>query len=103
MQLRLAGQTYRVVTTASDDELKHLLSVVEEKLVEVTPSGRVPSPNAMLLVALSLVHELEEERERAQAIETRARELLERMLEQIDAALVEEEETAEVPSVLPPT
>lgn len=103
VQLRLAGQTYRVVTTASDGELEHLLSVVEEKLSEVTPPGRMPSPNAMLLVALSLVHELEEERDRAQAIEGRARDLLKRMLERIDAALIEDEDATEVTSALPST
>lgn len=102
MQLRLAGQTYRVVTTASDDELKHLLGVVEEKLSDVTPAGRPSTPNAMLLVALSLVHELEAERERSHAVETRARELLQRVLERIDAALMEEEEAPAVtPSPLP--
>lgn len=101
VQLRLAGQTYRVVTTASDDELKHLLGVVEEKLGEVTPAGRPPTPNAMLLVALSLVHELEAERERAQAVEGRSRELLQKMLERIDVALEEDEEAHAPPPLVP--
>jgi len=103
VQLRLAGQSYRVVTTASDEELSHLLSVVEEKLAEVTPPGRPPAPNAMLLVALALVHELEEARERVREVEGRARELLERMLAQIDAALDDDDGVAEQPTALPPS
>lgn len=103
VQLRLAGQSYRVVTTASDEELAHLLSVVEEKLAEVTPPGRMPAPNAMLLVALALVHELEEARERVRHVETKARELFERMLARIDAALDEEDAKAAQPTSLPPS
>lgn len=91
------------MTTASDDELSHLLSVVEEKLGEVTPAGRRPAPDAMLLVALALVHELEEARERVREVEARARELLERMLSQIDAALEAEDGASEPPTALPPS
>lgn len=101
VQLRLAGQSFRVVTTASDGELKELLSVVEEKLAEVTPQGRAPTPNSMLLVALSLVHELQEAKERAQVTEARARDLLQRMLERIDAALEEEDATPQAPAPQP--
>jgi len=103
VELRLAGQSYRVVTTATDEELAHLLSVVEEKLNEVTPAGRRPAPDAMLLVALALVHELEEARERVREVEGRARQLFERMLAQIDAALETEDATPEQPTALPPS
>lgn len=102
VQLRLAGQTHRVVTTATDEELEHLLSIVEEKLAEVTPKGRLPAPNALLLVALSLVHDLEQERQRGEEIEARARTLLESMLERIDAALDEDDSGSEEPTALNP-
>jgi len=87
VQLRVAGQTYRVVTTASDAELKRFLSVIEDKLGEVSGRGRAVHPQALLLATLALAHDVEEERERSRRIETRARESLSRLLTRIDAAL----------------
>jgi cell division protein ZapA len=101
VQLRVGGQTYRVVTSASDAEMKRLLAVVEQKLSEVTPPGRAPAPNALLLVAISLVHDLEEERARTRRVEGRARDLLQRVLERIDAVLVDDEPSPAPPPVLP--
>ena len=85
MQLRLAGQTYRVVTTASDAELKRFVSMIEEKL-SALPRGKALHPQALLLATLALAHDLEEERARSQRIEARARETLARLVERIDAA-----------------
>jgi cell division protein ZapA len=104
VQLRVAGQTYRVVTTATDGDLKRFLSVIEDKLGEVNPRGRAMHPQALLLATLALAHDLEEEKERAQRIETRARETLSRLLERIDAALEEggDEAPAEAPSLPSP-
>jgi len=90
VQLRVAGQTYRVVTTASDADLKRLVSTLEEKLTEVSPRGRSINPQAILLAALALIHDLEEERGRARRIEGRAKEALGRLLTRIDAALQED-------------
>jgi cell division protein ZapA len=89
VQLRVAGQTHRVVTTATDGDLKRFVSIIEEKLTEVSPRGRAVHPQALLLATLALAHDLEEERARATRIETRARETLSRLLERIDAALEE--------------
>lgn len=86
MQLRLAGQTYRVVTTAGDAELKRFVSMIEDKL-SAMPRGKAMHPQALLLATLALAHDLEEERARAQRIETRAKETLVRLVERIDAAL----------------
>ncbi len=104
MQLRVAGQTYRVVTTATDGDLKRFLSVIEDKLGEVNPRGRAMHPQALLLATLALAHDLEEEKARAQRIETRARETLSRLLERIDAALEEggDEAPIEAPSLPSP-
>jgi cell division protein ZapA len=90
VQLRVAGQTYRVVTTASDADLKRLVSALEEKLTEVSPRGRTVNPQAMLLAAIALIHDLEEERVRSRRIEGRAKEALGRLLTRIDTALQEE-------------
>jgi cell division protein ZapA len=101
VQLRLAGQTYRVVTTAGDAELKRFVSVIEDKLTAM-PRGKAMHPQALLLATLALAHDLEEERARAQRIETRAKETLTRLLERIDAALedggVDEAQVAAPPS-----
>jgi cell division protein ZapA len=99
VQLRVAGQTHRVVTTATDGDLKRFVSVIEDKLAELSPRGRAFHPQALLLATLALAHDLEEERARAQRIETRARETLSRLLERIDAALEEggDEATPQAP------
>jgi cell division protein ZapA len=87
VQLRVAGQTYRVVTTANDADLKRLVSTLEEKLAEVSPRGKSVNPQAMLLAAIGLIHDLEEERGRSRRIEGRAKEALGRLLTRIDTAL----------------
>ena len=71
--LKVAGQTYRVVTSADADDLARLAKVVEAALAEVTPAGKQPSPQALVLAAISLAHELEEERGRRLAVEARHR------------------------------
>ena len=88
VQLRLAGQTYRVVTTAGDAELKRFVFLIEEKL-SALPRGKALHPQALLLATLALAHDLEEERARSQRIETRAKETLARLVERIDVALEE--------------
>lgn len=87
VSLRVGGQTYRVVTSASEDELQRLAAVVDDKLSAVVPKGRPVTPQAMLLAAISLAHELEEERARSQSLAERARGAFGKMLERVDAAL----------------
>jgi cell division protein ZapA len=103
VQLRVAGQTHRVVTTATDGDLKRFVSVIEDKLAELSPRGRAIHPQALLLATLALAHDLEEERARSQRIETRARETLSRLLERIDAALEEGGEDAGAQAPSPPS
>jgi cell division protein ZapA len=90
VELRVAGQIYRVVTSASKEELTRLGAVVERALYEVTPPGRQPAPNALVLAAMTLAHELEEERAKRIALEARHREILGRVLTTIDEVLGEE-------------
>src|SRR5262245_32761534 len=87
VSLRVGGQTYRVVTSASEEELQRLAAVVDGKLSEVVPKGRPVTPQAMLLAAISLAHDLEEERARSQDLAARARGAFGKMLERVDAAL----------------
>jgi cell division protein ZapA len=90
VQLRVAGQTHRVVTTASDADLKRFVGIIESKLAEVNPRGRALPPQALLLAALALAHDLEEEQARSSRLESRAREALGHLVERIDAALADE-------------
>lgn len=87
VQLRVGGQTYRVVTTADEEELLFLAAMVEAKLSVVVPPGRSVTPQAMLLAAMALAHELVEERARSAKVSTRAKGSFVRLLERVDAAL----------------
>src|SRR5689334_13893453 len=87
VNLRIAGQSCRVVSSASESELHRLAETVNAKVEELTPQGKPMSPQAVLLAAIALAHELEEERARRTAVERRAREMLHRVLGGIDEAL----------------
>jgi len=87
VHLRVGGQTYRVTTSASDEELQRLAAVVDQKLADVVPPGRAVTPQAMLLAAMALAHDIEEERTRSDAIKAKARRAFGSMIERVDAAL----------------
>jgi cell division protein ZapA len=87
VHLRVGGQTYRVTTSSSDEELQRLAAVVDQKLATVVPPGRTVTPQAMLLAAMALAYELEEERSRTATVAARARGAFGRMLQRVDAAL----------------
>jgi cell division protein ZapA len=87
VQLRIGGQSYRVVSSASEEELHRLAETVSAKVHELTPPGKVPSSQAVLLAAMALAHELEEECARRVAVERRAREMLRRVVGSIDDVL----------------
>ena len=100
VELRVGGQTYRVVATAEEAELHRLADVVDDRLRQVTAPGRSVSPQSLLLAALSLAHDLEEERARRVRSEQRAREALSSLLTRIDAAL--DADSAEQAATPPP-
>jgi cell division protein ZapA (FtsZ GTPase activity inhibitor) len=87
VELRVAGRSYRVLTTAAPEELKRLAQVVDAKIAEVSPRGRPDGAHAVLLAAISLAHDLEAEQARRGSIEERTRALLRRVLGRIDSAL----------------
>ncbi|AKT36421.1 cell division protein ZapA [Chondromyces crocatus] len=87
VQLRLGGTTYRVVTSASDEELQRLAAMVDQKLAALSAPGRPLSPQSMLLAAMALAHDLEEERARSARLLGRAREAFGRILSRVDATL----------------
>jgi cell division protein ZapA len=87
VQLRVAGQSVKVVSSANEDELQRLADAVSAKVEELTPIGKGAAPQAVLLAAMALAHELEEERARRLDVERRARDMLRRVLVRIDDAL----------------
>jgi cell division protein ZapA len=87
VELRVGGQTYRVVASASHDDLRRLAAIVDDRLRKITPPGRPVAPQALLLAAIALAHELEEERAKNQNLATRSREMLGSILTRIDAAI----------------
>jgi cell division protein ZapA len=98
VELRVGGQTYRVVATAEEADLHHLADVVDDRLRKLTAPGRTVSPQSLLLAALSLAHDLEDERNRRVQSEQRARDMLSALLARIDAALeADSAETAAPP------
>jgi len=78
---------YKVVSSASEEELSRLAQTVSAKLAEVSPPGRPESPQALLLTALALAHDLEEERLRARSLERKSRDMLRRVLVRLDGVL----------------
>lgn len=87
VRLQVAGQNYRVVSSADEEDLQRLADTVSAKVYELTPQGKVPQPQAVLLAAIALAHELEEERAARASLERRARDMLRRALVRIDQAL----------------
>src|SRR5262245_19705084 len=87
VSLRVGGQTYRVVTSASEEELQRLAAVVDDKLSEVVPKGRPVPPQARPRAALSPAPARGGERARAQDLGARARGAFGKMLERVAAAL----------------
>jgi len=87
VELTVGGETCRVVTTADEGELGRLVAIVEGKLAEVWQPGRPVTAKAMLLTAIALAHDLEEQRTRAEAIASKARKALANLLLRVDGAL----------------
>jgi cell division protein ZapA len=95
VSLSIAGQSYKVVSSAPESELQRLAAVVTEKLAEVSPRGKPVPPQAMLLAAMALAHELDAERSKRTALERKTRDLLRRVLMRIDDALEPVEDESE--------
>jgi cell division protein ZapA len=101
VELRIAGQSYRVVSSASAEQLEHLAAIVNQKMSEIAPQARVDGAHRLLLVALALAHDAEEERDRREALRRRTHEFLGQILGRMDAVLAEPP-LAEPPLAEPP-
>ena len=86
-EIHIAGQKYKVASSAEPEELERLSAVVTERVLGSTPPGRTPTPQSLLLAAMSLAHDLEQERSRRESLERKMRDWLRRVLVRIDDAL----------------
>ncbi len=85
--LKIGSREYKLVSSATEEELSRLAEAVNAKLAEVAPPGRPEPPQALLLAALALANDLEEERSRSRALERKSRDMLRRVLVRLDSVL----------------
>jgi len=95
VELKVGGQTYRVVASAEETELRRLADLVDARLRSMSAPGRPISPQALLLAAISLAHDLEEEKRKRLQLEQRSKEMLKSVLARIDAAIEASDEKPE--------
>lgn len=101
VEVSVGGQSYRLVASSGDQTVQRYAELVNDRLRDLTGTDRSSHPQAMLLVAMALAHDLEQERARHQAdlngAETMLRELLGRVNEALDGV----DENGEPLSVTP--
>jgi cell division protein ZapA len=85
--LTVGSREYKLVSSAGEEELQRLAATVSSKLAELVPAGRPEPPQALLLAALALAHDLEQEQARLLAVERRSRDMLRRVLVRLDSVL----------------
>ena len=95
VDLKVGGQLYRVKASAEPEALERYAGQVHERLRRVTGSDSPSHPQAMLLAAMALAHDLEEERGRRAAERARAEEMLRAMLARVNDALDSVDENGE--------
>lgn len=101
VEVSVGGQLYRLVASAGEQSLLRYAGVVNDRLRELTGSDRPAHPQAMLLVAMSLAHDLEQERARRVEVRANAEAKLRDMLERVNAALDGVDENGEALPGLP--
>ncbi|MEZ4223141.1 MAG: cell division protein ZapA [Polyangiaceae bacterium] len=89
VELRVGGQSYRVVASSDEAELQRLAQVVDTRLRDLAGPGRALAPQSLLLVAMALAHDLETERVRRKEVEASSKQMLTEVLARIDALLNE--------------
>jgi cell division protein ZapA len=87
VELKVGGQSYRVVSSAPEEDVRRAAALVGAKVEEVGASR-----NAMFLVAMALANDAVVERERRLNVERRARDVLRRLLARLDHVLETPEE-----------
>lgn len=100
--LNVGGQSYRIVASVPEESLRQLAGVVDARIRELVPAGKPVPPTAILLAAIALAHDLDEERAQRKGLEARHRDVLRRLLARIDDALETPEDDAQERSPAPP-
>jgi cell division protein ZapA len=86
--IRIGGQTYRVRAQASEQELQRLATTVDARLRELSGAAIAGgTQQGLLLVAISLAHELETERAAYKKLQRDTADLLQLVLEHVDRTL----------------
>ena len=97
VEVSVGGRTYRVVASAEQSAVQRLAHLVDTRLRELSAPGSPVAPQALLLAAISLANDLEEERERRRELERQSRERLRAVLARIDAAVEAADQQAPLP------
>jgi cell division protein ZapA (FtsZ GTPase activity inhibitor) len=92
--ISIAGHAYRLVTSLDKPTLERHAKEIERRLGKLAPGQQI-HPQALLLVALALSHELQEAREAADELRQRASERITDMVRRVDSALDHLDEDAE--------
>lgn len=95
VELKVGGQLFRVVATAEEQSLQRYAKVVNDKLRELTGNEHSSHPQAMLLVAIALAHELDDTKRQNEQNQARARDMLRSLLERVNRALDSVDENGE--------
>lgn len=82
VELRVGGQSYRVVSSAPEEAVRRAAAMVSTKIEEFGGSR-----NALFLVAMALANDALEERDRRLSMERRTRDLLRRLLARVEHVL----------------
>ena len=102
VELRIGGQSYKVVSSASTEELHRLAAQVETKMAALAPAGKPVPPQALVLAALALAHDVETERARRITLERRTRDMMRRVLVRVESALDVEDPVEHSPQPVAP-
>ncbi len=87
VEVSVGGQSYRLVASSGEQTLQRYAGVVNERLRALTGTDRTSHPQAMLLVAMALAHDLEQERAQRRADLDGAEAMLRQLLERVNEAL----------------
>jgi cell division protein ZapA len=102
VEVHVGGQLYRLVASSGEQTIQRYAGVVNDRLRELTGSERSSHPQAMLLVAMALAHDLEQERaQRASErrnTEAQLRQLLGRVNEALDGVDENGDPLSELPA-----
>lgn len=88
VEVRVGGRRFRVLSSASPEEVRRLAGLVEARIEAIAP-GRGADPEALILAAMSLAHDLQEAELAVRQGRMRATAVVARALSRVDSALAD--------------